>query len=68
VSPAKTAEPIQMSFGGGEDAHGPKEPCNIRWRYIWAPPGEYSWTIRARRLCGLSLYHYWSNLLLAASL
>ena len=24
--------------------------------YIWEPPGEYDWTIRARRRCGLSLY------------
>jgi len=31
VSPAKTAEPIEMPFGGQEaDLSGPREPC-VRW-------------------------------------
>jgi len=31
-----------------------QEPC-IRRRYIWAPPGEYDWTIHAQQGLGLCL-------------
>ena len=37
----------------GADLHGPKGPC-VRWEYIWAPPGKFSWTAHARRHRGFS--------------
>jgi len=53
VKPAKTAESIQMPFGGGRLALA-EEPC-IGWVVYMALSGEYDQTIRARRRCGLLL-------------
>jgi len=47
ASHAKTAEPIDIPFQGRRNRG--------LYMEVWAPPGEYSWTIRARRRCGLSL-------------
>jgi len=40
VSPAKTAELIQMHLGEGADSRGPKKPFIRRW-YIWVQPDKY---------------------------
>jgi len=50
VSPAKTAEPLDM-----EQEHSRMDPTNHVDGYMLTPPGEYDLTIRARRRCGLSL-------------
>jgi len=41
-----------MPFGMCMDSCGPNEAC-IRWGCILAQPGEYDWTVRVRRRCGL---------------
>ena len=53
ISTAKTAEPIEMSFG----RLGIIVWAQVRNRLlygvcIWAPPDKYDWTISARRRCG----------------
>jgi len=51
VNRAKTAEPIEMSFGMwtrlGPGNHVLDGGCTL------APPGEYDWTVRVRGRCGL---------------
>jgi len=50
VSSAKVADPIEMPFGLWTRV-GQGSMCYME--YTLAQPGEYDWTARARRQCGL---------------
>jgi len=53
LSPAKAAEPTEMPFGLWTRVGRRKHVLHgSTWQYL-APPGEYDWTVRVRRWCGL---------------
>jgi len=58
VSPAKTAEPIQMPFGLWTRV-GPRKHACIRQGCTLAPPGEYNWTVHVLQRCVLSAKLLW---------
>jgi len=63
ASLAKTYEQILSPFG---DSFGPMEP-HIRQGCTLEPPGQYDWSNRARRQCGLMSNYFGHSLGLHAS-
>jgi len=58
VNCAKLAEPIEMPFGLWTRL-GPRK--HVTWRCTLVPPGEYDWTVRVHRRCGL-MSNYFDHL------